>query len=168
MSAYAPPGSMAWSAPQYPAAAMSTQSMLSPGLKFFIERDDGSLVPLLPVDELPDDIRLAGVPLGLSPSQVKGMVFLGHDPSVDRKFSHAEFLSINEPGAPVPVVMKYTPEVVPHINHVPQVGTNNFCSFSFPNVIITAHSSAASARTHPCVHTASYATQLNQTETSLQ
>jgi hypothetical protein len=106
--------------------------MLSPGLKFFIERDDGSLVPLLPVDELPDDIRLAGVPLSLTASQANGMVFLGHNASVGRKFSHAEFLSINEPVAPVPVVMKYTPEVVPRNNHVPQVGAHNSCSFSFP------------------------------------
>jgi hypothetical protein len=167
MSAYSLPGSMAWSAPQYP-AAMSTQSMLSPGLKFFIERDDGSLVPLLPVDELPDDIRLAGVPLSLSASQANGMVFLGHDSSVGRKFSHAEFLSINEPVASVPVAMKYTPEVVPQSNRIPQVGLTSSCSFYFPNVTITARSGAASTRTHSCIDTDSYATRPKQTETSLQ
>jgi hypothetical protein len=130
MSAYAPPGSMAWSVLQYP-AVMPTQSMLSPGLKFFIERDNGFLVPLLPVDELPDDIRLAGVPLSLSALQAKNMMFLGHE-SVNRKFSHAVSLSNKEPVAPVPVAMKYTPqpEVVPHNSHVPQVGPNSSCSLS--------------------------------------
>jgi len=147
--------------------------MLNPGLKFFIERDDGSLVPLLPVDELPDDIRLAGVPLGLSASQANGMVFLGHDSSVGRKFSHAEFLSTSEPAAPVPVAMKYTPGVVPQNNRIPQVGLTSSCSFSFPNVIIIARSDAArsvaaSARAHPCIHINSYATRPNQAETSLQ
>ncbi|CAD0091417.1 unnamed protein product [Aureobasidium mustum] len=95
MSAYAPPGSMAWSVPQYP-AAMPAQSMPTPPLKFFIERNDGSLVPLVPVDELPDDVRLLGVPSTLDASQVKGMLFLGREPSARIKFSHARSRSIRE------------------------------------------------------------------------
>jgi hypothetical protein len=168
MSAYAPPGSMAWSVPRYP-AVMPTQSMLSPGLKFFIERDNGSLVPLLPVDELPDDIRLAGVPLSLSALQAKNMMFLGHE-SVNRKFSHAVPLSNKEPVAPVPVAMKYTPqpEVVPHNTHVPQVGLNKSLSFSFSDVLLTACSNAASYRTYHCIHTDTQAARLTQIETSLQ
>jgi hypothetical protein len=169
MSAYAPPGSMAWSVAQYPAVT-PTQSMLSPGLKYFIERDNGSLVPLLPVDELPDDIRLAGVPLSLSALQAKNMMFLGHDSSVNRKFSHAGSMSSKEPIAPVPVAMNYTPqpEVVSHNNHVPQVGPNNSRSFSSSDVIFTACPDAASSRTHHCVHTDTQATRLTQAETSLQ
>jgi hypothetical protein len=142
--------------------------MLIPGLKFFIERDDGSLVPLLPVDALPDDIRLAGVPLSLSASQANGMVFLGHDSSMGGKFSHAEFLSINEPVAPVSVAMKYTPEVVPQSNRVPQVGLLSSYSFSFSNVNTIAHSGAASARTHSYTHTDPCVSQLDQTEASLR
>jgi hypothetical protein len=118
MSAYAPPGSMAWPVLQYP-AAMSAQPMLSPGLKFFIERDNGSLVPLVPADELPDDIRLVGVPMSLSALQAKNLMFLGHDSSARRKYSHAGSLSIKEPVAPIPHTLQ--PEVTPHNNHVPQV-----------------------------------------------
>lgn len=104
---------------------MSTQSMLSPGLKFFIKRDNGSLVPLVPADELPDDIRLIGVPLSLSAVQAENMLFLGHDSSARRKYSHAGSLSIKESVAPVPIAMKYTPEVVLDNNHVPQVGPHS-------------------------------------------
>ncbi|KAG9559568.1 hypothetical protein KCU61_g5316, partial [Aureobasidium melanogenum] len=120
MSAYAPPGSMAWSAPQYPAT--STQSTLAPKLKFFIERNDGSLVPLVPVDELPDDVRLIGVPLSLSAFQANDMLFLGRDSSVGRKFSHAGAMSIKETVAPSLAAMKYTPQpkVAPHNHHVDQ------------------------------------------------
>ncbi|KAI4731068.1 hypothetical protein E4T49_01420 [Aureobasidium sp. EXF-10728] len=123
MSAYAPSGPMAWSGPQYP-AAVSTQSMLIPELKFFIERDDGSLVPLVPVDELPDGIRLVGVPLSLSTSQAKDMLFLGHESSARRKFSLAGTVNIKDTMAPTPVALEYTPqpEVAPHSNHVPQPG----------------------------------------------
>jgi hypothetical protein len=159
MSAYAPPGSMAWSVAQYPAVT-PTQSMLSPGLKYFIERDNGSLVPLLPVDELPDDIRLAGVPLSLSALQAKNMMFLGHDSSVNRKFSHAGSLSSKEAVTTIPVAMNYTPqpEVVSHNNHVPQVCPRNPRSFSSSNVILTACSDAASSRAHHCFHTDTQAT----------
>lgn len=126
MSAYAPPGSMPWSGPQYP-AAMPTQSTLTPMLKFFIKRDDGSLVPLVPVDELPDDVRLVGVPLSLGASQAKDMLFLGHDSSVRRKFSLAGPISIKETVAPSLLETRYAPqsEVILHNDHVPQVSHNS-------------------------------------------
>ena len=167
MSAYAPPGSMAWTVPQYP-AAMSTQSMLNPGLKFFIERDNGSLVPLVPADELPDDVRLIGVPLSLSALQAKNMLFLGHDSSARRKYSHAGSMSIKESVAPIPVAMKYTPEVVPDNNHIPQVGLSSFDCFLPTDVISTALSGAASSHTYHCIHTDPQATHSVQPETSLQ
>ena len=150
MSAYAPPGSMAWPVPQYP-AAMATQSMPTPGLKFFIERDNGSLVPLIPVDELPDDLRLVGVPSSLSASQAKNMLFLGHDSSASRKFSHAGCLSIKES---VPVV-PYTPlpEVASQTNHVPQVSFSSFGPSPPTDVFFTALSGAASSRPCHCIHT---------------
>lgn len=146
MSAYAPPGSMAWTVPQHP-AAMSTQTMLSPGLRFFIERDNGSLVPLVPADELPDDVRLVGVPLSLSASQAKNMVFLGYDSSARRKYSHVGSLSIKESVAPIPVAMKYTPEAVPDNSHVPKVGRSSFGCFLPTDMILTAPSGPASSRT---------------------
>ncbi|KAG9680523.1 hypothetical protein KCU95_g14912, partial [Aureobasidium melanogenum] len=121
MSAFAPPGSMAWSDPQH-SAAVPIQSTLTPTLKFFIERNDGSLVPLVPVDELPDDVRLIGVPLSLSTLQAKDMLFLGHDSSVRRKLSHVGSMSIKETVAPSLVAMNHTPqpEVAPHNQHVTQ------------------------------------------------
>ncbi|KAI5207788.1 hypothetical protein E4T39_01638 [Aureobasidium subglaciale] len=119
MPIYATPGSLAWSAPQYP---MAPQQMMAPGFKFFIERDNGSLVPLLPVDELPDEVRLVGVPLSLSGSQARahGMVFLGHQPSTRDKFVLAG--SIKDSVAPSSNTMKYTPrlDMAPCNNHVPQ------------------------------------------------
>lgn len=130
MSAYAPPGSMAWSVPQYP-AAMPAQSMPTPPLKFFLERNDGSLVPLVPVDELPDDVRLLGVPSTLDASQVKDMLFLGREPSARIKFSHARSRSIRESEAPSLVAMDCAPhpEMAAHNGHAPQVSHNNsrFC-----------------------------------------
>lgn len=124
MSAYAPPGSMAWSATHHPVAA-PTQSTLTPTLKFFIERNDGSLVPLVPVDELPDDVRLVGVPLSLSTFQAQDMLFLGHDSSVGRKFSHAGAMGIKETVVPSMVAMRSTPQpdVATHSHHVTQVST---------------------------------------------
>lgn len=131
MSAYAPPhGSMAWSGPQYP-AVLPTQSTLTPMLKFFIKRDDGSLVPLVPVDELPDDVRLVGVPLSLSASQAKDMLFLGHDSAIRKKFSLAGPVSVKETVAPSLFAMKYAPqtEVAPSMDHIPQVSHNSSESF---------------------------------------
>ncbi|KAG9946334.1 hypothetical protein KCU85_g6676, partial [Aureobasidium melanogenum] len=121
MSAYAPPGSMAWSGPHHP-VAMPTQSTLAPTLKFFIERNDGSLVPLVPVDELPDDVRLVGVPLSLSTFQAQDMLFLGHDSSVGRKFSHAGAIGIRETVAHSLVAMRSAPQpgVAPHSHQVTQ------------------------------------------------
>ncbi|THY22734.1 hypothetical protein D6D01_06200 [Aureobasidium pullulans] len=109
MSAYAQPGSMAWSIPQY-SAVMATQSMLAPGLKFFIERDNGSLIPLVPVDELPDDVRLAGVPHRLSASQTKDMLFLGHHSSARGRFPHEGSVNVKESVPPPSVTMQYTPQ----------------------------------------------------------
>ncbi|THY32846.1 hypothetical protein D6D00_01326 [Aureobasidium pullulans] len=121
MSAYAQPGSMAWSVPQY-SAVMATQSMLAPGLKFFIERDNGSLVPLVPVDELPDDVRLAGVPHRLSASQTKDMLFLGRHSSVRGRFPHEGSVNVKESVPPPSVTMQYTPQsgVSSHNNRVLQ------------------------------------------------
>lgn len=126
MSAYAPPGPMAWSGPQY-SAAIPTQSTLTPMLKFFIKRDDGSLVPLVPVDELPNDVRLVGVPLSLGASQAKDMLFLGHDSSVRRKFSLAGSATIKETVAPPLVATRYVTqsEVFPHNDHISQVSHNS-------------------------------------------
>ena len=122
MSAYAQPGSMAWSIPQY-SAVMATQSMLAPGLKFFIERDNGSLVPLVPVDELPDDVRLAGVPHRLSASQTKDMLFLGRHSSVRGRFPHEGSVNVKESVPPPSVTMQYTPQsgVSSHNSRVLQV-----------------------------------------------
>ena len=100
---------MAWSVPQY-SAVMATQSMLAPGLKFFIERDNGSLVPLVPVDELPDDVRLAGVPHRLSASQTKDMLFLGRHSSVRGRFPHEGSVNVKESVPPPSVTMQYTPQ----------------------------------------------------------
>lgn len=169
MAAYAPPGSMTWTVPQYP-VAMSTQSMLNPGLKFYIKRGNGSLVPLVPADELPDDIRLIGVPLSLSALQAENMLFVGHDSSARRKYSHVGSLTIKESIAPVPVAMKYTPEVVSDNNHVSQVGLHSFVCFLPTDVNLTALSGAVPCYTYHYFHTASQASYptRTETETSLQ
>ncbi|KAI5203717.1 hypothetical protein E4T42_00626 [Aureobasidium subglaciale] len=110
MSTYATPGPLAWSAPRYP-AVVTPQQMMAPGFKFFIERDNGSLIPLLPVDELPDEVRLVGVPLSLTDSQARaqGMVYLGHQPSTRDKFIFAG--TIKDSVAPSSITMKYTPQL---------------------------------------------------------
>ncbi|KAI5247306.1 hypothetical protein E4T43_02293 [Aureobasidium subglaciale] len=102
---------------------MAPQQMMAPGFKFFIERDNGSLIPLLPVDELPDEVRLVGVPLSLTDSQARaqGMVYLGHQPSTRDKFVLAG--TIKDSVTPSSITMKYTPQldVAPCNHYVPQV-----------------------------------------------
>lgn len=48
-----------------------------PHLLYFITRTNGTIVPLVPVDELPYSVRLEGVPRNTSPEQTFGLQFLG-------------------------------------------------------------------------------------------
>jgi len=49
--------------------------------RFFISRPNGTFVPLIPLDELPEHITIRGVPRTISPAETAGMFSLGtHDP----------------------------------------------------------------------------------------
>jgi hypothetical protein len=56
--------------------------------QFFCSRPDGTLTPLVAVDELPANISIRGVPRVLSPSETQGMTSLG---SVD---SRGQFFTV--------------------------------------------------------------------------
>ncbi|MCJ1228859.1 hypothetical protein MMC12_005522 [Toensbergia leucococca] len=49
----------------------------SPRPRYFITRSDGTLSPLIAVDELPSSVRIVGVPAILSPAETQGMMSLG-------------------------------------------------------------------------------------------
>lgn len=48
-----------------------------PRPRFFLSRPDGTIVPLIPLDELPEDIIIPGVPRTMSLAETAGMVSLG-------------------------------------------------------------------------------------------
>lgn len=56
------------------------QQQHQPRLMYFITRTNGSIVPLVPTDELPFSVRLEGAPRNMSPEQTFGMQFLGSLP----------------------------------------------------------------------------------------
>ena len=62
-----------------PPATPSTPSAMlpSPRPRYFITRSDGTLSPLIAVDELPSSVRIVGVPAILSPAETQGMMSLG-------------------------------------------------------------------------------------------
>lgn len=61
---------------------------LSPKLNYYIARDHGIHVPLIPADELPHDYRLHGISRTINPDQARaqGMTFLGPQKSTGRTF----------------------------------------------------------------------------------
>lgn len=59
---------------------LQTGSDFSPRLLYFISRSNGTLVPLIPADEMPFNIRLLGVPRILSPDQIYGLQHVGSVP----------------------------------------------------------------------------------------
>lgn len=75
-------------------AASGTQSD-SPRPRYFVARSDGTLTPLIAVDELPDSVRIAGVPATISPAATMNMMSLG---VVDRS-QHRYTVSTSDPSA---------------------------------------------------------------------
>lgn len=63
-----------------PTQAQQTANEFSPRILYFISRSNGTLVPLIPADELPFNIRLLGVPRILSPDQIYGLQHVGSVP----------------------------------------------------------------------------------------
>jgi len=49
----------------------------SPRPQYFVAREDGTLTPLIAVDELPETVQIAGVPANLSPAGTMNMTSLG-------------------------------------------------------------------------------------------
>jgi len=49
----------------------------SPRPQYFVAREDGTLTPLIAVDELPETVQIAGVPATLSPAGTMNMTSLG-------------------------------------------------------------------------------------------
>jgi hypothetical protein len=140
MAPYPPsPVAMPWSTPQHSQAIPSRQPASIPELHFFIERDDGSLVALVPVDELPDDLCLVGLPLRLGTAEANAMTYLGHVSSSGRRFVHDGLVKMEEAvKTPPRVSIMYTtqpPEFAPRTNHASQVG--NTASTAYHTLIST-------------------------------
>jgi len=68
---------------------MSYRSAMS-HIRWFISRENGVLVPLGPIDELPCTIQLQGVPRALSRNNVKGKDFLGEVPATSFSFKYIQ------------------------------------------------------------------------------
>ena len=63
-----------------PGSSPGQQQQHQPRLMYFITRTNGSIVPLVPTDELPYTVCLDGAPRNMSPEQTFGMQFLGSLP----------------------------------------------------------------------------------------
>ena len=84
----------------------------SPRPRHFISRSDGTLTPLIAVDELPDSVRLVGIPVVLCNADTQGMVSLG----VQAR-SHGRYIAetpneslVDAPNEPFPVNSKVSEE----------------------------------------------------------
>lgn len=69
--------------PSTPPAFPSCQA---PQLRYFISRNNGTLVPLVPADELPYNVRLEGVQRVISMENASGMTLVGTLPFTGRLF----------------------------------------------------------------------------------
>lgn len=56
-------------------ASVTSSDLLRP--RYFVVRKDGTLTPLIAVDELPDSLRIIGVPPTVSPAATLNMMSLG-------------------------------------------------------------------------------------------
>lgn len=57
-----------------------------PKLQFFIARDNGTCIPLIPADELPHSVRLQGVPRFLPAKQAERMQIVARLPFTGKLF----------------------------------------------------------------------------------
>lgn len=84
--------------------------------KFVISRGDGSYVPLIAADELPEGLTLHGVNLPMSIEDSDGMIYLGEYLCVGRKYSFQAApgvcLSVKPALTPNPIEMSTKPLVV--------------------------------------------------------
>lgn len=71
---------------QPPPPTVSMQGPTTPRLYFYITRTNGALVPLIPADELPLDVKLQGVPRALNSDQVFALTSVGELPSTGLTF----------------------------------------------------------------------------------
>lgn len=58
-----------------------------PRPRHFITRPDGTMTPLIALDEMPDDVRIINVPTTLTPEQTVGMMSMGLEPKGTGKYS---------------------------------------------------------------------------------
>lgn len=68
---------------------MSYHSAMS-HIHWFISRENGVLVPLIPIDQLPYTIQLQVVPRALSRNDVEGKEFLGEVPATSFNFNYTQ------------------------------------------------------------------------------
>ena len=70
-----------------------------PRVGWFISRGNGIYVPLIPVDELPSNVRLAGVPLTLDFHQTVGMHHVAVSPSTGTRYQLETDLPVRQSSA---------------------------------------------------------------------
>ena len=68
------------------ALAFNAQTSTQPRVAYYISRNNGVLVPLIPVDELPYSVRLQGVPRTLRSDQILGMQYVATLPLTGTTF----------------------------------------------------------------------------------
>ncbi|OCL14590.1 hypothetical protein AOQ84DRAFT_384620 [Glonium stellatum] len=113
--------------------------------RWFISRDNGVMVPLVAVDELPEGIRLQGAPRKLTLAEVRGMEFLGEFPPTNTTYS-VESYSVHSalPGAAeapqtksrflAPDAMVRKPYSTSTPNNTPVLGTSSPYQLSAPTM----------------------------------
>ena len=66
------------------------EAKLSTQLVYFITRENGKCVPMIPVDELPQSVRLRDVPRSIPSCYTKGMQYVGQAPFTGKLFALQE------------------------------------------------------------------------------
>ncbi|KAL9042651.1 MAG: hypothetical protein Q9214_003713 [Letrouitia sp. 1 TL-2023] len=91
-----------------------------PKPRYFVSRPDGTITPLIALDELPSSIRLTGVPTTMSTAETTGMISLG----VEERSSGRYMIDMTERYSTVNAE-KQTQEPFTHVSSQQQVTLSN-------------------------------------------
>lgn len=119
------PGFMPGPGPTYQSTAAAPQS--GPRLAYFITRENGLPVPLIPVDELPFAVKLQNVPRVLAPQDTYGLKYIGTAPYLGATFR----LECD----PANIVQRPTSQAVNEPGHARTYSGTNVKQFLAPDVL---------------------------------
>ncbi|KAF2485243.1 hypothetical protein BDY17DRAFT_322107 [Neohortaea acidophila] len=139
---------------QPPPPTVSMQGPTTPRLYFYITRTNGALVPLIPADELPLDVKLQGVPRALNSDQVFALTSVGELPSTGLTFklvASTQPLSTPALRSPTTLASMTAPSAAPDETTRRAITTTHSChsSYDSPRPTPAAHETATTWRSTP-------------------